>query len=46
MVLKTILRLYPDKQPFVDALAPLYASYEGTELGEYINKIRSVKEDQ
>lgn len=38
--------IYPDKQPFVDALAPLYESYEGTQLGEYIERIRQLKEDK
>lgn len=37
--------IYPDKQPFVDALAPLYESYEGTAIGDYIERIRNVKGD-
>ncbi|WP_371193830.1 TRAP transporter substrate-binding protein [Glaciecola sp. SC05] len=38
--------IYPDKQPFVDALAPLYEGYKGTAIGDYIERIRNVKEEQ
>jgi TRAP-type C4-dicarboxylate transport system substrate-binding protein len=37
--------IYPDKQPFVDALAPLYKTYEGTQIGEYIERIRNVQKE-
>lgn len=33
----------PDKQPFVDATAPLYREFEGTRLGGLAQEIRAVK---
>ena len=36
----TIIR--PDKEPFLDAVAPLYKSLEGTEVGEWAERIRSL----
>ncbi|MGJ8694325.1 MAG: TRAP transporter substrate-binding protein [Thalassotalea sp.] len=35
--------IYPDKQPFIDALAPLYQSLNGTVVGEYLNKVKQIK---
>ena len=35
--------IYPDKQPFVDALAPLYKSLEGTTVGDYLTRVHNIK---
>ncbi len=37
----TIIR--PDKQPFMDAVKPIWESFEGTEIGELIKEIKEVK---
>jgi TRAP-type C4-dicarboxylate transport system substrate-binding protein len=34
---------YPDKQPFRDAVRPLWAEFEGTEIGELAQKIIEVQ---
>ena len=36
----TIIR--PDKEPFLNAVAPLYESLEGTEVGKWAERIRSL----
>ena len=33
----------PDKQPFMDAVAPMKASYAGTEIGDLLNEIEAVQ---
>jgi TRAP-type C4-dicarboxylate transport system substrate-binding protein len=33
----------PDKQPFVDAVAPLLREFEGTRVGDLANQIRAVR---
>jgi tripartite ATP-independent transporter DctP family solute receptor len=33
---------YPDKQPFMDIVAPMYEPFEGTLVGELVEKIRSL----
>jgi tripartite ATP-independent transporter DctP family solute receptor len=38
--------IYPDKQPFVDSLAPLYSSYEGTKIGDFIKRINAITGDE
>ncbi|WP_440877072.1 TRAP transporter substrate-binding protein [Thalassotalea sp. PLHSN55] len=35
--------IYPDKQPFIDALAPLYESLNGTNIGDYVERINALK---
>jgi tripartite ATP-independent transporter DctP family solute receptor len=35
--------IYPDKQLFIDAVQPLHASYQGTEVGELLAKIAQIK---
>lgn len=35
--------IYPDKQPFVDSVQSLYSAYDGTQIGEYIQKINAMK---
>lgn len=32
----------PDKQPFIEAVQPLHASYQGTEVGELLGEIASM----
>lgn len=32
----------PDKQPFIEAVQPLHASYQGTEVGELLEEIASM----
>lgn len=34
--------IYPDKEPFRQAVAPLYESLEGTEIGEWADKIMNL----
>ncbi|WP_460804012.1 TRAP transporter substrate-binding protein [Microbulbifer agarilyticus] len=34
--------IYPDKQPFIDAVKPLHDSYQGTSVGELLEKIKAV----
>ncbi|UFN57335.1 TRAP transporter substrate-binding protein [Microbulbifer celer] len=34
--------IYPDKQPFIDAVKPLHDSYQGTELGELLTQIKAI----
>lgn len=34
---------HPDKEPFVEAAAPMYAQFEGKPLGELAKRIREVK---
>lgn len=41
---KAGVRIYrPDKQPFVDATAPMLKEFEGTRIGEIARRIREVK---
>lgn len=35
--------IYPDKQPFIDAVQPLHASFEGTEVGELLHQIAEIQ---
>lgn len=37
--------IYPDKAPFVEALASFYTDLEGTEIGDYINRIKKLEEN-
>ena len=34
--------IYPDKQPFIDAVKPLHDSYKGTEVGELLEQIKAI----
>ncbi|MGL6159711.1 TRAP transporter substrate-binding protein [Microbulbifer sp.] len=34
--------IYPNKQPFIDAVQPLHASYKGTEVGELLDRIAAM----
>lgn len=34
--------IYPDKQPFIDAVQPLLASYDGTEVGKLLERIADI----
>ena len=34
---------YPDKQPFMDAVAEMKASYQGTEIGDLLDEIAAVE---
>lgn len=34
--------IYPDKQPFVEALGPLYDSLNGTVIGAYLSRVKSI----
>ncbi|WP_441004214.1 TRAP transporter substrate-binding protein [Pseudocolwellia agarivorans] len=34
--------IYPDKQPFIDALAPLYKSLEGTITSDYLERVNDM----
>ena len=34
--------IYPDKQPFIDAVKPLHDSYSGTEVGELLEQIKAI----
>ncbi|WP_226704718.1 TRAP transporter substrate-binding protein [Microbulbifer elongatus] len=34
--------IYPDKQPFIDAVKPLHDSYQGTEVGELLDQIKAI----
>ncbi|HSH09905.1 MAG TPA: TRAP transporter substrate-binding protein [Oceanipulchritudo sp.] len=34
---------YPDKEPFREIVKPLYAEFEGTEIGEYVKRIQAVQ---
>ena len=34
---------HPDKQAFRDAVAPMHASYQGTAVGEFLQRIEAVK---
>lgn len=33
----------PDKTPFMEAVLPFHASYQGTMVGDYINRIKAIK---
>jgi len=35
--------IYPDKQPFIDALAPIYKSLEGTIISDYLTRVNALK---
>lgn len=35
--------IYPDKQPFIDAVQPLHESYEGTEVGQLLAQIAEIQ---
>ncbi len=37
----TVLR--PDKEPFMEKVEPMYAEYEGTEIGALVKRIRAVE---
>lgn len=34
--------IYPDKQPFIDAVKPLHDSYQGTEVGDLLDQIKAI----
>ncbi|WP_407665224.1 TRAP transporter substrate-binding protein [Microbulbifer elongatus] len=34
--------IYPDKQPFIDAVKPLHDSYKGTDVGDLLDQIKAV----
>ncbi|MBU3023731.1 TRAP transporter substrate-binding protein [Aestuariibacter sp. A3R04] len=34
--------IYPDKQPFVDAVKPFHDSYKGTDVGDLLEKIKAM----
>ncbi len=34
--------IYPDKQPFIDAVKPLHDSYKGTEVGDLLDQIKAI----
>ncbi len=34
---------HPDKEPFREIVKPLYAQFEGTEIGEYVKRIQAVQ---
>lgn len=34
--------IYPDKQPFIDAVKPLHDSYKGTEVGDLLEQIKAI----
>jgi len=34
--------IYPDKQPFIDAVKPLHDSYQGTEVGDLLEQIKAI----
>jgi len=34
---------HPDKQPFFEKVQPMYEKYEGTEIGEYIERIQKLR---
>lgn len=34
--------IYPDKQPFIDAVKPLHDSYNGTEVGNLLEQIKAI----
>jgi TRAP-type C4-dicarboxylate transport system substrate-binding protein len=34
---------YPDKQPFMDAVAEMKASYSGTDIGDLLTEIAAVE---
>jgi len=36
--------IYPDKQPFIDALAPIYKSLEGTIISDYLDRVNDMRE--
>jgi tripartite ATP-independent transporter DctP family solute receptor len=38
--------IYPDKQPFIDALAPIYESLEGTIISDYLERVNQMKEQE
>ena len=35
--------IYPDKQPFMDAVKPLHASYTGTEVGALLERVAAIQ---
>jgi len=37
-----VVVIYPDKQPFFDAVEPFHASYKNTMVGEYLERIKQV----
>ena len=34
---------YPDKQPFIDKVQPMHARYEGTPVGDLMQRIKEVE---
>jgi len=34
--------IYPDKQPFIDAVKPLHDSYQGTDVGDLLEQIKAI----
>lgn len=38
--------IYPDKKPFVDALDSFYKDLEGTMIGDYLNRVKSMDEGE
>lgn len=34
--------IYPDKQPFIDAVKPLHDSYQGTDVGDLLAEIKAI----
>lgn len=38
--------IYPDKKPFVDALDAFYKDLEGTMIGDYLNRVKSMDEGE
>lgn len=38
-----VIVTWPDKQPFMDAVAPMKASYEGSEIGDLLKQIEAVR---
>ena len=37
--------IYPDKQPFIDALAPIYKSLEGSIISDYLVRVNAMKDN-
>jgi len=35
--------IYPDKKPFIESVKNMHASYDGTEVGDILNRIKSVE---
>jgi TRAP-type C4-dicarboxylate transport system substrate-binding protein len=38
-----VMVTYPDKQPFMDAVAEMKASFDGTDMGELLKAIEAVE---